>query len=119
MNNQYKFRLIYKKFLGTVFNMHFAIHFIMKGYMLPISMMANISLLTSPDVDTEMACSIMRFTLIFGFVQTGIMIVGNVIFRYSTIITSAQAQLGKPSKKSSIEREGRGVSQKGVVPFSK
>ena len=55
MNKQYKFRLVYKKFLGTVFNMHFAMHFIMKGYMLPISMMANISLLTSPDVDTRAA----------------------------------------------------------------
>ena len=75
------FRLIYKKFLGTVLNVHFAMYFVVKACILPMSMMANVALLMDPDVNTELTCETMRITMLVEITQTVVLIVCNVIFR--------------------------------------
>ena len=75
------FRLIYKKFLGTVLNVHFAMYFVVKACILPMSMMANVALLMDPDVNTEQTCDTLKITLGVETGQTVVMVICNIIFR--------------------------------------
>ena len=75
------FRLIYKKFLGTVLNVHFAMYFVVKACILPMTMMANVALLMDPDVNIELTCHTLRIAIVVETGQTVIMVICNIIFR--------------------------------------
>ena len=75
-------RLIKKRFFGSLFNVHYAIFFIMKGLLLPLSIAVHIALLqASADQETELYCIVMRTTWLFGASQTAILTLNSFIFR--------------------------------------
>ena len=75
-------RIIKKDFLGTVFNFHFALYFLMKGLVLPLSIWSNIVLLhQSEKIDTEYYCTIMRLGAQFSVTHSAILTLANIIFR--------------------------------------
>ena len=79
------FRIIQKRFLGSMFNFHYAFLFILKGLILPLSMGVNIAMLLNPDDNTKFHCKIMRVSAAVDIFQTAIMTVTNIIFRYVLI----------------------------------
>ena len=78
---KFLFRIFYKKGLGTVFNLHLAVFFILKGLLLPLSLATNIDLFNEPDEFTHLRCSMLRFSLHFGMSQASIMTMSNIVFR--------------------------------------
>ena len=82
INLNLNFRLIKKKYFGTVFNFHYAMAFILKGLLLPLSFAVNIVLLCSPEIgNTETLCYIMRSSQVLGVTQNGTLSAPSFIFR--------------------------------------